>query len=49
MYKGVDHSVFETLILELLAEDKSLDEEVDLFPVAPSLAYILRTEYSVSV
>ena len=49
MDKRVDYSIFEVLILKLLAEDKSLDEEVDLFPVAPSLAYILRTEYSVSV
>lgn len=49
MDKRVDYSIFEVLILKLLTEDKSLDEEIDLFPVAPSVTYILRTEYSASV
>ena len=47
--ESVDHSVFEILILKLLAKDESLDEEIDLFPVASGVAYILRTEYAVSV
>ena len=45
----VDHSVFEILILKLLAKDKSLDEEIDLFSVASGVAHILRTEYAVSI
>jgi hypothetical protein len=45
----VDHSIFETLVLELLAKDKSLDEEVDLFPVASGVGHILRTEYATSI
>jgi len=45
----VDYRVFEILILKLLAKDKSLDEEVDLFPVAFGVARILRTEYAVSI
>jgi hypothetical protein len=47
--ESVDHSVFEILILKLLAKDESLDEEIDLFPVASGVAHILRTEYAVSV
>jgi hypothetical protein len=47
--KRVDHSVFEILVLEFLTKDKSLDEEVDLFPIASGVGHILRTEYTVSV
>ena len=49
MDESVDHSVFEILILKILAKDESLDEEIDLFPVASSVAHILRTEYAVSI
>jgi hypothetical protein len=37
------------LVLEFLTKDKSLDEEVDLFPIASGVSHILRTEYTVSV
>jgi hypothetical protein len=47
--KRVDYSIFEVLILELLTEDKGLDEEIDLFPIASRVTHILRTEYAVSV
>lgn len=49
MDKRVDYSIFEVLILELLTEDKGLDEEIDLFPIASRVTHILRTEYAVSV
>lgn len=47
--KRVDHSVFEVLVLEFLTKDKSLDEEVDLFPIASGVGHILRTEYTFSI
>jgi hypothetical protein len=47
--ESVDYSVFKILILKLLAKDESLDKEIDLFPVASGVAYILRTEYAVSI
>jgi hypothetical protein len=45
----VDNGVFEILVLKLLAKDESLDEEVNLFPVAFSVTHILRAEYAISI
>jgi len=45
----IDDSVSECLILELLAEDKGLNQQADLFPVTSSVPYLLAAEYSASV
>jgi hypothetical protein len=45
----IDESVSKFLILELLAEDKYLDQQVDLFSVASSVPHILTAEYPASV
>jgi hypothetical protein len=45
----IDESVSKFLILELLAEDKCLDQQVDLFSVASSVPHILTAEYPASV
>lgn len=47
--KRVHNSVFEILVLKLLAKDESLDKEVNLFLITFSVTHILRAEYAISI
>ena len=49
MDKRVDYSLFVVVILKLLAHDKIFAKEIDLFPIASRVTYVLGTEYAVSV
>lgn len=49
MDKRVDHSISEISILQLLTKHKSIDEQVDLFPIASSVPHVSTAEYAVSI